>query len=236
MTPTAVAVEANQCRRLLGRASGDDVVFALDALRVEAGEHVALVGPSGCGKSTLLNLIAGLVLPDAGRVAVAGAEWGRLSPAARDHHRGSRIGFVFQSFNLLDPFSAVENVEMALRFGRAVPRGAHRGRAVELLRRVGLGHRLDARPGRLSVGERQRVAIARALANRPPVLLADEPTGALDPPTASSVFDLLVEVARESGAALLMVTHDAELAARLPRRFECRGLVRHEATVGGSST
>lgn len=232
MSARTVAVEVAQCRRVLGHTSDDAVVFALDELRVEAGEHLALVGPSGCGKSTLLNLIAGLVLPDTGRIEVAGAEWVALSPGARDRHRGGQIGFVFQSFNLLDPFTALENVLLALKFGRALdPRERH-ARAVELLKRVGLGHRLDVRPGRLSVGERQRVAIARALANRPPLLLADEPTGALDPPTADSVFGLLVEVAHESGAALLMVTHDHDLADRLPRRFDCKGLVRHEPTEG----
>ena len=137
------------------------------------------------------------------------------------------MGFVFQSFNLLDGFSALENVLVGLRFGRSCPHGEKRARAVALLERVGLQRRLDSLPGRMSVGERQRVAIARALANRPAILLADEPTGALDPATAADVFGLIRNVCEEERCALILVTHDLDLAVQLPRQVDCRGLIRH---------
>lgn len=137
------------------------------------------------------------------------------------------MGFVFQSFNLLDSFSALENVVIGMRFGRALPHRERHAAAVALLERVGLQRRLHSRPVRLSMGERQRVAIARAIANRPGLLLADEPTGALDPATAQEVFGLIRDVCRESGCALVLVTHDLELAGQLPGQFDCRGLVRH---------
>ncbi len=201
------------------------VQFHLADLTVEAGESVALTGPSGCGKSTLLNLVAGLRRPDAGEIVVAGADLTRLSPARLDRHRGAHCGMVFQSFHLLAPFTALENVTIGLRFGARGRRGA-RDRAEAVLRRVGLGDRLHVRPGALSVGERQRVAIARAVAGDASILLADEPTGALDPATGRAVFTLLRDVAAEEGRSLLMVTHDHALAAELPRTFDCTGLVR----------
>jgi len=218
-------------RLLLGRSGGEDVRFVLPEFAAAAGEHVAVTGPSGCGKSTMLNLASGLARPDSGVVRVRGTDIARLSPAETDRFRGRETGFVFQTFNLLEPFDAMENVLLGMKFARH-GRGSERAdRARELLDRVGLAHRLHARPSRLSVGERQRVAIARALAPRPALLLADEPTGALDPATAAQVFDLLVELCRAEGAALLLVTHDLELAGKLPRRFDCRGLV---ARAGGS--
>lgn len=192
-----------------------------------AGDSVALVGPSGCGKSTLLNLIAGLRRADSGDVIVAGEDLSRLSPARLDRHRGANCGMVFQTFHLLAPFTAVENVAIGLRFG-ARSRSRARAKATEVLKRVGLGHRLNARPGQLSVGERQRVAIARAIAGDAPILLADEPTGALDPATGREIFTLLREVAEEHERALIMVTHDHDLAGELPRTFDCSGLIRSE--------
>jgi putative ABC transport system ATP-binding protein len=208
--------------------AGTEVVsFQLDALRIEAGEEVALTGPSGCGKSTLLNLIAGLRRPDAGSIVVQGTALERLSASQLDTFRGRTMGFVFQTFNLLESFSAVENVMVGMRFGRARPHGERQACAAALLQRVGLQRRLQARPGRLSVGERQRVAIARAIGNRPALLLADEPTGALDPATSAVVFQLIREVCREEQCALLLVTHDLDLAAQLPRQVDCRGLIRH---------
>ncbi len=219
------AVEIRNCRRVLGHSADRPVEFHLDEFRVEVGERVALTGPSGCGKSTLLNIVSGLVRPDNGVVRVHGTDITALSPLALDRFRGRETGFVFQSFNLLEPFTAHENVLLGMRFAGFGSGHERRDRAKELLDRVGLSHRLQARPGRLSVGERQRVSIARALGPRPSVLLADEPTGALDPQTADSVFDLLVELCMTEKTTLLFVTHDHDLANRLPRRFDCRSLL-----------
>ncbi|MEM6675877.1 MAG: ABC transporter ATP-binding protein [Planctomycetota bacterium] len=219
--------------RLGSAGQASSVRFDLPAFDVEAGERVALTGPSGCGKSTLLNLVAGLRRAHRGEVRVAGADLGGLSPARLDRHRGAHCGMVFQTFHLLAPFTAVENVTIGLRFG-ARRRTQARTRAVDVLRRVGLGDRLHARPDQLSVGERQRVAIARALAGDAPILLADEPTGSLDPDTGREIFDLLREVSEEGGRTLLMVTHDRTLAAELPRTFDCSGLVRSAAAEEGA--
>ena len=201
------------------------VRFRLPAFEAAAGEMVALVGPSGCGKSTLLNLVAGLRRADEGEVVVAGTDLSTLRPARLDRHRGATCGMVFQTFHLLAPFTALENVAIGLRFGARRSAGA-RVVAADILRRVGLEHRLHARPDQLSVGERQRVAIARAIAGDVPILLADEPTGSLDPDTGREIFGLLRDVAAEGGRTLLMVTHDRALAAELPRTFDCSGLVR----------
>ena len=186
------------------------VRFELSKFEVEAGEAVALTGPSGCGKSTLVNLIAGLRRPDEGEVTVAGVDITTLSAAQLDRHRGAHCGMVFQSFHLLAPFTALENVGIGLRLG-ARKKSACRERAQEILCRVGLEHRLHARPGQLSVGEKQRVAIARALAARPQLLLADEPTAALDSSTGREVVELLKRLAREQSCSVLMVTHDPRI-------------------------
>jgi ABC-type lipoprotein export system ATPase subunit len=212
--------------RLLGEADGAGAVrFFLRAFELAPGEAVALVGPSGCGKSTLLNILAGLLRPDSGTVRVCGTDLMAARPAALDAFRGTCIGFVHQTFNLLEPFTALENVLLGMRFGRAIPQAERAPRAHALLERVGLSHRLHVRPARLSVGERQRVAIARALANRPRLLLADEPTAALDPRTAGAVAEMLMETCAAEGAALALVTHDTALAAKFPRQFDCRALV-----------
>ena len=214
----------------LGNASRTSAVqFHLPDFEVAAGESVALSGPSGCGKSTLLNLVAGLRRADDGEVTVANVDLGSLSLAQLDRHRGTNCGMVFQTFHLLAPFTAMENVTIGLRFGER-KRTRTQDRAGEVLHRVGLGDRLHARPHQLSVGERQRVAIARAIVGGAPILLADEPTGSLDPDTGREIFALLQEVAAEDGRTLLMVTHDPTLAAELPRRFDCNGLVR-SATI-----
>ena len=226
---TQFAVEVQECRLHLGNAGAEDVIFQLDDFRVRQDELVALTGPSGCGKSTLLNLVAGLRQPDTGKISVQGTDLHRLSPSKLDAFRGRTMGFIFQSFNLLDSFSALENIMVGMRFGRVHSGAEYQRRATALLERVGLGRRLHARPERLSVGERQRVAIARAIANRPALLLADEPTGALDPATAADVCQLILDVCHEERCALLLVTHDLELAAQLPRQMDCRRLVRHVA-------
>jgi len=218
-------IDLENVRLCLGRHEQGRVEFAMDAFRAEKGEAVALTGPSGCGKSTLLNIVAGMIRAEQGTVNVLGYELTGMGMAALDAFRGKHCGFVFQSFHLLHAFTALENVEIGLRFGARISARERRDRAVSLLKRVGLEHRLRARTNRMSVGERQRVAIARAIAGHPELLLADEPTGSLDPRTAAEVFALLLEVVKEAGCTLLMVTHDLELAAKLPRQVRCDRLV-----------
>ncbi|HNR31750.1 MAG TPA: ABC transporter ATP-binding protein [Candidatus Hydrogenedentes bacterium] len=218
-------ITLEQCQRRLGPG----VVFHCEHFHAPAGAHVALWGPSGCGKSTMLNLISGLLTPDAGRVVVDGVETHKLGDAAMDHFRGERFGFVFQTFNLLAPFTALQNIMLAMRFSDTVPSSEWRSRARELLERVGLEHRRHSRPATMSVGEQQRVAIARALANRPKIVVADEPTGSLDPKNAQAVMELLLEVCDEAHVTFLLVTHERGLAHRLPNQFDCSVLIREEA-------
>ena len=185
------------------------------SFRVEPGELVALTGPSGSGKSTLLNLLGALDVPDAGTIEVDGHpldEFG--SPST---YRAETVGFIFQAHNLLPTLTARENVEIPM-FGRR-PRREREARATTLLQEVGLGHRLDARPAVLSGGERQRVAIARALANDPRLLLADEPTGALDSTTGRQVLELLDDLRRKRGTTIVLVTNDDDVAAHAVRRL-----------------
>ena len=185
-------------------------------LALSPGELVALVGPSGAGKSTLLHLAGLLERPDAGEVRIVGDECGSLSDERRTLLRRATLGFVYQFHHLLPEFSALENV-MIPQMIAGVSRSMARDKAARLLRRVGLGERLGHRPARLSGGEQQRVAIVRALANDPKVLLADEPTGNLDHATAESVMATLIEVARATGLAALIATHNLDLARRLDR-------------------
>jgi putative ABC transport system ATP-binding protein len=193
---------------------------------VEPGELVALTGSSGSGKSTILNLVGALDVPDDGTITVAGRDLRRLEhPAA---YRAETVGFVFQHHNLLPTLTAAENVQMPM-FGRR-SRGEREVRARSLLVEVGLAHRLDARPAVLSGGERQRVAIARALANEPVVLLADEPTGALDSTTGAQVLDLLGELREQYGMTILLVTNDDGVAAHAGRRLHLRDGVVAPAT------
>ncbi|MDO3679060.1 ABC transporter ATP-binding protein [Paenibacillus ehimensis] len=191
---------------------------------MQAGERVALVGPSGSGKSTLLQLIAGILRPTSGTIRLLDRQLERLSEAELDRFRAQHIGFVFQSFNLLPGFTALENVLAAMQFGKTVPPKAQKQRASELLAQVGLEHRLHHKPGQLSGGEQQRVSIARALANRPALVLADEPTASLDHANAEQVFSLLAEACEQNGTALLLCTHDPELAGRLDRVVSLREL------------
>jgi putative ABC transport system ATP-binding protein len=193
----------------------------VDALRgvdleITAGEFVALVGPSGSGKSTLLHLIGGLVRPTAGEIWVGDLELGRSSDKQLVTYRRDTLGFIFQNFNLLPIKSAVENVEVPLMLAGA-NRSARRQRAEELLANVGLATRAGHRPSELSGGEQQRVAIARALANRPRLLLADEPTGNLDSSTGREILALLQRLVRNEGLTLLLVTHDMNVASYADR-------------------
>ncbi len=185
-------------------------------LSLKRGEVVALVGPSGAGKSTLLHVAGLLELPDKGEVLVDGQPCNALSDDRRTEMRRARLGFVYQFHHLLPEFSALENIVVPQMIA-GVARKAAETRAMELLTALGLGPRADHRPGQLSGGEQQRVAIARALANRPALLLADEPTGNLDPETSDGVFAQLVRLSKEHGLAALIATHNPALAARMDR-------------------
>ena len=200
-------------------------------LVVEAGQRVSIVGRSGSGKSTLLNIVGLLDAPTDGSVVFDGVVTNRLGQARRDRLRGDTIGFVFQQFNLLQRRTAVENVAMPLGYASGSDFWRRRELAAEMLERVGLGHRLDATPDRLSGGEQQRVAIARALVRKPRLILADEPTGALDVETGEVVMQLLDEITTETGATVVTITHDAGIAQRAERRLRLiDGVLDEEST------
>lgn len=197
------------------------VLSGLD-LTVHAGEHIAIVGSSGSGKSTLLHLLGGLDTPTTGEVWLKGACLNQLNETRRGELRNRHLGFIYQFHHLLAEFNATENVAMPLLMRADVSIKEAERRANALLERVGLGHRLHHRPSELSGGERQRVAIARALVTEPALVLADEPTGNLDDENAAAVFDLLTELQSSIGMALLMVTHDRQLAARADQILEMK--------------
>lgn len=202
-------------RSLAHRLPDRELLSAVD-LDVDDGEAVAIVGPSGSGKTTLLHLIAGIVPVQAGSVLLDGAELAGMSAEQRAARRLGCVGMVFQFSELLDELTARENVALPMRLNRVDPDVANR-RADDWLDRVGLADRADGRPATLSGGEAQRVGIARALAVHPSVVLADEPTGALDADTAASTIDLLVDLTLQAGSALVMVTHDPQVARRADR-------------------
>jgi putative ABC transport system ATP-binding protein len=189
-------------------------ILDIPEFQVAAGEQMVLVGRSGSGKTTLLHVIAGISRPDAGLVRVDGSDITRLPEAGRDRFRANKIGYVFQTFNLLPGFSALENVLLGMTFAgrRSDPK-----RARDLLERVGLGHRLSHNPPMLSVGEQQRVAVARALANRPRLLLADEPTANVDTGHQQQIIDLIRLNCREEKVAMVLVTHTPEVARQFDR-------------------
>jgi len=189
-------------------------VLAISHFELAAGEQMALLGRSGCGKSTLMYVIAGITRVDSGKVEVDGVDVARLPEAGRDRFRAEKLGYIYQTFNLLPNFSALENVMLGMTFSSG---RSDRQRAKLLLSRMGLGGRLSHKPGSLSVGEQQRVAVARALANRPRLVLADEPTANVDPANQQQIVDLIRETCDEENVSLLMVTHASEVAEQFER-------------------
>ncbi len=202
---------ADLTKSFVSPEGGRAEIVRVGRFELAAGEQRALRGESGSGKTTFLNLIAGILAADGGRVELDGIDLAALREAKRDRLRADKIGYIFQTFNLLQGYTVLENVLLGMSFG---PRGVDRVHAVELLRRVGLEHRLGHFPRQLSTGQQQRVAVARALANRPKLVLADEPTGNLDRTSAREALALIREVCRENGAALLLVSHDDGVLAQ----------------------
>ena len=214
-------------KRYIGPDGSAVPVIDIQSFALGDGEQVALVGGSGTGKTTLLHLIAGILTPDSGRILFSGSiDLAALGEAQRDVFRGQHIGYVFQTHHLLSGFTALENVLLGMSFtGRAGdPQWAK-----HLLDEVGLSDRLNYKPEKLSVGQQQRVAVARALANRPKLVLADEPTGALDPRNAQAVLELIRKLCTEVGAGLLLVSHDPQITSQLPRAVSLSELNRASA-------
>jgi ABC-type lipoprotein export system ATPase subunit len=188
-------------------------VINVPTFSLDSAAEVALIGRSGTGKSTFLNIICGILKPDAGEVLIKGTSMTSLKESAKDRFRARHIGYIFQTFNLLQNFTALENVMIGMRFAGKVDKN----RAQEMLAKVGLADRMDYKPSQLSTGQQQRVAVARALVNRPDLVLADEPTGNLDPEHASTAMNLIRELCRENNSGLLVVSHDKELISTFDR-------------------
>ncbi|MDG1905952.1 MAG: lipoprotein-releasing ABC transporter ATP-binding protein LolD [Arenicella sp.] len=221
-------LECSQLSMVYTEGPAEVTVLLSVELSVARGERVAIIGASGSGKSTLLHLLAGLELATQGRVSVDGQDLSKLSDKARGLLRNQCMGFVYQFHHLLPEFSAVENVAMPLLI-RGESQDTAYAQARKLLSTIGLGERLEHRPVELSGGERQRCAIARALITEPSVVLADEPTGNLDEGTADAVFEMLLELNQRVGTALVMVTHDSRLAARMDKVYRLEaGVLKHD--------
>lgn len=215
-TMPAPVIELLNVRKSFAMPGGETVnVLDIESFAVAQGEHCALEGQSGSGKSTLLNVISGIMRPDSGKVIIDSMDVARLDEARRDRVRADTLGLVFQQFNLLPGFTALENVLVAMAFGSARP---NKTRATALLAAVGLADRLHHKPSALSIGQQQRVAVARSLANRPRAILADEPTASIDAMHQQQVIDLLRTTCTEQGVALVVVTHAPEVAGQFPRR------------------
>ncbi len=226
-----VLVVENVVKRFTSPEGGTVPVVDVPRFSVADGAQVALHGSSGSGKTTFLNLIAGILRPDAGRIVLAGTEIAALGESARDAVRAKTLGYVFQTFNLLQGYTSLENVLLGMMFGA----GPDVAFARELLDRVGLRDRAGYRPGQLSVGQQQRVALARALANRPRLVLADEPTGSLDPRHAREALALLRELCAENGAALLLVSHDPGVLAQFEEVRDFAAINRAMSATGGGA-
>ena len=212
-------------RDLAFQYPGSSFSLYLPALEVGAASTTAIIGPSGCGKTTLLNLLAGVVLPERGEICIDDENIATLGDAARRDFRIRRLGLVFQNFELLDYLSVRDNILLPLRIGAGLAvTAAHRKRLQLLAERVGIADKLDRHPAQLSQGERQRVAVSRALLLEPGLILADEPTGNLDPANKFVVLDLLLDYAREHGATLVTVTHDRELLERFDEVLDFKDL------------
>ncbi len=215
------AIEAQGLSKVVQDATGSLTILDDISLTIHAGETAAIVGASGSGKSTLLGLLAGLDVPSKGSVKIFGVDLFQRDEDGRAQLRADKVGFVFQSFQLLPHLTAMENVLLPLELSGRVPDDASpQDAARALLSRVGLGERLSHYPRTLSGGEQQRVALARAFVSRPPLLLADEPTGSLDAKTGAAVIDLMFELNKERGSTLVLVTHDPQIAALCGRRIE----------------
>ena len=220
--PSAFAVEATDLCKIVPDPTGSLTILDDINLAVSAGQTVAIRGASGSGKSTLLGLLAGLDVPTRGTVRLFGQDLTALDEDGRAQLRAGQVGFVFQTFHLLDHLTALENVMLPLEIGPAQRGRTARTRALELLERVGLNGRSAHEARTLSGGEQQRVALARAFVTQPAILFADEPTGSLDSATGAAVIDLMFELNRELGSTLVVVTHDPEVASRCSRRVELR--------------
>jgi putative ABC transport system ATP-binding protein len=207
-------IELKNLRKDYTNENNTSQIVNIFHLRIEDGEKVALMGASGSGKTTFLNLISGLVNADSGEIIVADQSLCSLSEARRDQFRANNIGYLFQSFHLLDGYSALENVELGMLFAEGV---VNRQQAIDELSQLGLQDRLNHYPSQLSVGQQARVALARATVNRPRVILADEPTGALDSSNADEVIKLLFDHNERHGSTIVCATHDYELAAKFDR-------------------
>ena len=207
-------------------------ILDIPQFELSDGEQMVLVGRSGCGKTTLLHVIAGISNADSGEILIDGLDIRRLSESGRDKFRAEKLGYVFQTFNLLAGFTALENVLLGMTFSRGRP---NQRRAQELLDRVGVGHRMDHRPTAMSVGEQQRVAVARALANRPRLLLADEPTANVDAANQQHVVELIRDTCREENVSLMIVTHSIEIANQFDRVDQLDELNRNGRTDSQSA-
>lgn len=199
-------------------------VLDIPHLEIPVGSRTGFSGPSGSGKTTLLNILTGILTPTAGKVVVDGVELTSLPPGERDRFRAERIGYVFQTFNLIPPLTALENVLLPMRFASRIPKRQQRARAEELLERVNLGRRLHHKPAELSHGEQQRVGIARALANHPKLIVADEPTASLEPGLTQNIARLLVHICQEEHATLVVASHDPSLLQHLAKVEEMQVL------------
>lgn len=210
--------------KVYSRRGAEVRAFQAPSLDISRGDYVAIIGPSGSGKTTLLSILGGMLSPNSGRVWIDGQSLYDMTVSERTQFRRAKIGFVFQTFNLITYLSALENVQVPLYLA-GLPRNEQRARACALLDRVGLGDRLDHKPSELSIGQQQRVALARTLANDPTVILADEPTGNLDPESRSRVLEFFDELHRNN-RTIVMVTHDSVAAERAKRKFTlCDGVV-----------